>query len=72
MTRIASWVLSRAWRRGVLGGNRIWLVAGGLALGVRLVSKALRPEETVVFREVLGPGDKLVIDHLLIDRRAKG
>lgn len=51
--------------RGLLGGQRGWLILGGLAWGVRLLRRAvgtrrLRP----VLTEELRPGESLVISHL--------
>ena len=50
--------------RGVLGGQRAWLVLGGLAWGVRLLrrvagTRRLRP----VLTEELRPGESLVVSH---------
>jgi hypothetical protein len=47
--------------RGLIGGNRLWLVVGGLAWGAQALRWAVRREEEVVFREVLEPGEQLVI-----------
>jgi hypothetical protein len=46
---------------GLLGGNRRWLVLGGIAWGFRLIGWALRKDEHVVFKEQLRPGERLVI-----------
>lgn len=46
---------------GLLGGNRRWLVIGGIAWGFRAIGWAMRRDERVIFRERLGPGEQLVI-----------
>ncbi len=55
--------LRRGWRSGVLEGNRGWLYAGAAALMVRMMLRALAKEESVVYREVLQPGERVVITH---------
>jgi hypothetical protein len=47
--------------KGVLGNSRFWLVVGGLAWLVRAWSWARRPHESTIFRQVLEPGQSLVI-----------
>jgi hypothetical protein len=46
---------------GVLGGNRRWLVLGGIAWGLRAVGWATKREQRVLFRDQLRPGEQLVI-----------
>jgi hypothetical protein len=55
--------LRRGWRDGVLGGDRRWLYAGALALLLRWLLRAWSKEEEVVYRELLRPGERLVITH---------
>jgi hypothetical protein len=55
--------LRRGWRNGVMNGDRGWLYAGALALLVRWALRAWSREESVVFREVLQPGERIVIFH---------
>jgi hypothetical protein len=50
-------------RRGLLGGERAWLVAGLGALGLQLVMRAVRKHPKVVYSERLAPGSSLVIEH---------
>ncbi len=61
------WLLRRGlregWRRGVLGGERAWLVLGGVALLTQLAVRALHKKSEVVFSETLRPGQALVISH---------
>lgn len=56
-------LLRQAFRRGVLGGSRPWLVMGGVALGLRVLRKVTGSEPEVVYSEELGPGESLVIAH---------
>jgi hypothetical protein len=63
MNRLIRMLLRNGWRRGIVGGSRPWLVAGGVALSVRVLQKLVRSEERVVYSEVLQPGETLVIDH---------
>jgi hypothetical protein len=55
--------LRRGWRRGVVNGERAWLYAGAAALLLRLLLRAVAKEESVVYREVLRPGERVVISH---------
>jgi hypothetical protein len=55
--------LRRGWRHGVLNGERTWLIVGAVALLLRLAGRAISREESVVFREVLQPGEHLIITH---------
>jgi hypothetical protein len=49
--------------RGVFGDSRPWLIVGGIAWGIRAISWARAPRDTVVFREALEPGETLVLTH---------
>jgi hypothetical protein len=49
--------------RGVLGDSRPWLVVAGVAWGIRALQWARRPAPATVLREVLEPGQTLVIRH---------
>ncbi|HMC51187.1 MAG TPA: hypothetical protein VKI64_00385 [Acidimicrobiales bacterium] len=62
MDRLLSYLTRNAWRRGLIGGNRVWVVAGAAAVLVRLVRRDGRAR--VVFREELQPGEAVVISHL--------
>lgn len=63
LDRILRVGLRRAWRDGVVGGNRAWLAVGTVALGVRLLRRLTRAEPELV-SESLRPGETLVIAHL--------
>jgi hypothetical protein len=57
---------------GLLGGNRRWLVLGGVAWGLRAVGWAVRRDQQVLFREQLRPGEQLVIsERKLVPRRER-
>lgn len=49
--------------RGLLGGSRPWLVVAGVAWGIKAVQHARRPEPETLVREVLEPGETIVISH---------
>jgi hypothetical protein len=55
--------LRRGWRQGVVNGNRAWLAVGAAALLLRMLQRAWSKEEAVVFREVLQPGERIIISH---------
>lgn len=54
-------LLRQGFKRGVLGGNRTWLVVGGTALALRLLKKLSGSEPKVVYSEELKEGQALVI-----------
>jgi hypothetical protein len=56
--------MRQGWRRGVLGGNRTWIVVGGMALVGHLAGRALTRDEETVVREQLFPGESVRITHL--------
>lgn len=62
---LRSWLRANALRKGLLGGQRSWLVVLALGLLGRQANKVLkRGEMPVRFREELAPGSGLVITHL--------
>jgi hypothetical protein len=63
MNRLVRMAIRNGWRRGIMQGSRPWLIAGGVAVGVRLIQKLTGSEEKVVYSEVLQPGETLVIAH---------
>jgi hypothetical protein len=48
-------------RRGLVGGSRSWMVAGGLAYALRALRWVVRRDTEVVFSEELRPGESLII-----------
>ena len=58
--------LRRGLRRGVFGGERVWIWIGAGALGLRLATRLFggewRPKR---FRQQLPPGHTIVVRHLL-------
>lgn len=64
-----------ALRKGILRGNRLWMVIGFLVWGLRAIQWAWPKEESVVYRTVLQPGETLEIVHDLhtqAERRRAG
>jgi hypothetical protein len=51
----------RAITDGVLGGNKRWLLLGGLAWALRAYQTASTREPEVVYRAELKPGETLVL-----------
>lgn len=49
--------------RGVLGGNRFWLVVAIVIYGRRLLKKLAGDGPELVFSERLEPGQSLLISH---------
>ncbi|PZS23849.1 MAG: hypothetical protein DLM54_00590 [Acidimicrobiales bacterium] len=54
-------LVRRGTRRGLLGGNRAWLVIGGLAFVVR---RLRRRDAGVVWSEEVSPGQVVSVEHL--------
>lgn len=52
---------SNAITKGVLGNSRFWMVVGGAAWLIRAYSWARRSQERTLFRQVLEPGQALLI-----------
>jgi hypothetical protein len=52
---------TRAFTDGLIGGNRKWMVLGGLAWMVRLASFVLFPKPETVYRGHLRDGETLVL-----------
>lgn len=61
--RLVRLAMRRGWSRGVVDGNRAWVVVGGVALLAHLAGRALHREPEVVFREILQPGEAIRIVH---------
>lgn len=55
--------LRRGWQRGILNGERAWLYVGAVSLLLRFLLRSLHKEESVVYREVLQAGERIVITH---------
>ena len=49
--------------KGLLGGHRPWLYAGGVAWALRVIQRVATKEEHVVYQEELAPGETVVIRH---------
>ncbi len=57
-------------RRGA-GGNGLWLAAGLVVSGVRLVGRLGERKREVVYSEILKPGETINVRHLLEDRKGR-
>ena len=62
----------RAITEGVFGGNRRWLVLGGLAWALRAYQYASTREPEVVYRAELRPGETLVLERQEPKKRGRG
>jgi hypothetical protein len=63
MEALLAYLRRTGFRRGLLGGSRGWMIAGGAAYAVRVLQRASRNEPVVVYREELEPGETVVIKH---------
>ena len=55
----------QAIRRGIMGGSRGWLVLGGIAWGLRFLSRVTNTRRLrTVLVEELRPGESIHISHL--------
>jgi hypothetical protein len=53
------------------GGGRNWLVVAASIWLLRKANEIRRPQPELVYRRVLAPGQTLLVDHTLTDRRGK-
>ncbi|MCY3635759.1 MAG: hypothetical protein OXH23_09160 [bacterium] len=59
------YVRRQAFRRGVVGGSRGWLVLGGVVWGIRLLRRMASTRQLRrVLSQELQPGESLLISHL--------
>ncbi len=54
-------LLRNGFRKGVMGGNRVWMVLGGVGLLLRVLKKLGGDEPEVVYSEELPVGSAIVI-----------
>lgn len=47
--------------RGLFGGSRGWTVVWAVIFGARMLKKATTREPEVVYSEVLGPGETVIL-----------
>ena len=58
--------LRRGFRRGVVGGERVWIWIGAGALGLRLATRLFGGEwRPVRYRRRLDPGQSIIVRHVL-------
>ena len=62
----------RAITDGLLGGNRRWLVLGGLAWALRAYQVASHRPSAVVYRTELLPGETLVLERQGTEKTRRG
>lgn len=53
------------------GGTRPWLVLAASLWLLRKANEVRRPQPELVYRRTLEPGQTLLVDHTLVDRRGK-
>ena len=56
--------IRQGWHRGVVGGNRAWIVIGGAALLGHLARRAMTRNEEVLWSGELAPGQVVTVQHL--------
>jgi hypothetical protein len=61
MAALVRILLRNGVRKGLMGGNRRWLVVGGVAAAVRLLQKLAERDEGVIYSGELHPGESLVV-----------
>lgn len=53
------------------GGGSQWVALAASVWLLRKANEVRRPQPEVVYRRVLEPGQTLLVDHTLLDRRGK-
>lgn len=53
----------RSQLQGLLGGSRLWTALWVVLFGARMYKKATSRDSKVVYSEVLGPGQSVLIRH---------
>jgi hypothetical protein len=61
--KVLGYGMRRGLERGLLDGERAWLIIGALALLAHLAGREMRREPVVVFSERLDPGESLEISN---------
>lgn len=65
MRRLLRFAMRQAWRRGVLDGNRTWIVIGGVSLVGHLALRALKREDEVLWSGEVAPGQVVTVTNEL-------
>ena len=63
MQRLLRYLVRNGLSKGLMGGNRRWLILGGVAVGWRVMRKIAGSEPIVVYSEKLEAGETVVIAH---------
>jgi hypothetical protein len=58
---VTRWLFRNGVRRGLVGGSRPWTIVAVLAGSLRLFNRFRGSEPEIAYREVLEPGQTLVI-----------
>lgn len=56
-----AWLRRTALTKGVLGGQRAWMIAGGVVWGLRLARRAVAGSEETAAVETMRPGETITI-----------
>jgi hypothetical protein len=64
VNRLLRAAMRQGWRKGVVGGNRAWIVVGGLAVVGHLGRRALTRSEDVLWSGEVAPGQVVTVQHL--------
>lgn len=56
--------MRHGWRRGVVGGNRAWVIVGAVALLGHLLRRGMKREEDVIWSGPVKPGQVLTVRNL--------
>ena len=54
----------QSFRRGLIGGSRVWMVVGGVYSLLKVVRRMSRATDTVIAAETLKPGESVLIEAL--------
>ncbi len=60
----SAYILRQGFRKGLMGGNRSWLIVGGTVWGLRVLRQAMGRTDRVVATEILKPGQVLRLEAL--------
>jgi hypothetical protein len=58
---VLRYLYRRGQLRGLFGGSKGWTVVWAVLFGVRMLKKASTREPEVVYSEILGPGETVIL-----------